>query len=192
MKRLILLVLMLTASHSIGQPVPSLIPARLAVVKPTNVITRITFGWQYPSNLLSGIASFRLYWGSQTNSYTNSVFTGTNSLTYQFVKTNWTERAVRHFYSMTAVDVLGLESKYSEEAHWPLFSPDHMMLSWSNKVSTMIQSSTDLSLWSNFAMVAGTNSVTFSDPTNTCLFFRLKQTGTNQDRLIITHFNPLN
>lgn len=160
--------------------------------RPTNRVSRLQFQWGYDGAQLVNVDHFVLKLGTNEGVYTIEEITGGTNLTYVFTRTNWPESSVRHYAVVIAVERENLEGYPSNEAHWPLYPPDHVMLCWSTRYpSVRILSSVDMSApptqWTQYAVATDTTNfstnIDFSVPAR---FFVIDK----PESLALTLFNP--
>jgi hypothetical protein len=85
---------------------------------PTNNPASVTLAWDLES-ATNHVAFYKVYWGSATATYTNSLSASTNlSLTIS----NLT-RGSTYYFAATATGTNGLESAYSTELSWTAPTP---------------------------------------------------------------------
>ncbi len=171
---------------------PTMIRAFVAP-KPTNHVSRTSFAWGYDQASMPDVDHFILRIGTNEGVYTIEENAGTN-LTYVFTRTNWSEAKLRHFAVVIAVSPGDpeLNSAASNETHWPVYPPDHVMLSWTTKYpTTRVLSSHDISKpvsqWGEYASV--NDATNFSAPiefTTPAIFFAVDK----PEQLSVLLFNP--
>lgn len=165
---------------SLGIPMAKVVPASTfsgleTPVGDTNWVFRAAFVWDKYSPTPD---HFNLYFGGSSRVYTNVINAGTGT-NFTIFKTNWPEQFLNHYYAMTVVDTLGIESIFSNEVQYQEWDgasppPTHFSLSWPSSITNaVIESSTDQKQWSKFLSVSGTNSITTNIPPGSVKFFRL-------------------
>jgi fibronectin type 3 domain-containing protein len=92
---------------------PSIVFALLIVVAAIAQSSppQVTVGWS-PEPATNNVASYKVYWGVATRTYTNSLSAGTNTT---FTVSNLAY-STTYFFAATAIGTNGLESVYSNEA----------------------------------------------------------------------------
>ena len=91
---------------------PSIVFAILIVLSATAqslVPPKVTLAWD-AEPATNNVASYKIYWGTTTRTYTNSLPTPTNSVTVSNLAYSTT-----YFFASTAIGTNGLESTYSSE-----------------------------------------------------------------------------
>lgn len=176
----------------VASPSPNLAPI-VAIDEDTNSVFVLHFAWQYNSPVT--IQHFKLWIGPSPGFYTRSLILS-NGLAYTFIVTNWPEETWQHFYAVTAVNLLGWESTYSNEVFFPPYPDDHWSLSWLSPAPATVfefEKITDArSTWVAIIRTApGVTNITGQITTPT-LFFSLYRTNGPPDTLTATSFNPLN
>ncbi len=176
----------------VTNPAPNLTPI-VAIDEDTNSVFVLHFAWNYSSPVT--VQYFKLWIGPSPGFYTRSIILS-NGLAYSFIVTNWPEEFVRHFYAVTAVNLLGWESPYSNEVFFPLYPDDHWLLSWLSPspatIVTFPKITDPRSAWVVFARTApGVTNIT-GQITGQTLLFSLYRTNGPPDTLTMTSFNPMN
>jgi hypothetical protein len=173
--------------QSLGTPMRTQVLTALVLPHRTNFVYRRTFRWNYTNTPV--VQTFRIHIGLAPGDYSIVEDTGTN-LSYTFLRTNWgAERMERHFAVVTAQLELGLETRDSNEVHWPDFPPDHFRLSWRGtwpwvNVFSTKDPSMPKTQWPLYALVIGTNYI--EGLLEDRRFFMIDRL----DTLSLTVFNP--
>ncbi len=146
--------------------------------------------WSYSTPLQPG-DFFYLWDGPDSYTFTNKINVGP-VFSYEIDRTNWSETYSTHFYAVT-LSRTNVESDFSGQVRYPLYTPDRVTLSWSSTNFTTVWSSTNMRTWSTVAMVSGTNSVSLNRLLNK-EFFKLSRFTTNKivETPQIKVWNPLN
>ncbi|HTL54333.1 MAG TPA: fibronectin type III domain-containing protein [Candidatus Limnocylindrales bacterium] len=147
-----------------------------------------TLAWT-PSQA-STIAGYRLYYGGASQTYTNTVEVGnTTSVTVSNLAVGGT-----YFFAVTAYDLIGLESEFSQEISYTVpasarlalraLVAGQMLVTGRGPVGYQydIQTSTDCQNWAvaGNATMDGTGTFQFTDPgaaTNSSRYYRLRQSS---------------
>jgi hypothetical protein len=138
----------------------------------------------------STIAGYRLYYGGASRDYTNTLEAGdATSVTVADLAVGAT-----YFFAVTAYDIVGLESSFSDEISYTVpgsarlaaraLAPGQILLTGRGPVGYGydIQASQDLQNWTAIGSVTvdGTGTFRFADPgaaTNSWAYYRLRQTS---------------
>jgi hypothetical protein len=152
----------------------------------------VTLAWSPPTPS-TGIAGYRLYDGTTSQTYSNMFDLGNS--------TNGTVTGLTagrtYYFAVTAYDIVGLESPFSGEVSYTVpgtnaqaklqltmkTNPKRAVLSGTAPVGYVydVLSTTNLSSWSKLgsvtSAVSGTLTYTNSNPTGLNRFYKLKQTS---------------
>jgi hypothetical protein len=94
----------------------------------TNLVTHKIFAWDEDPDFQPLVMFYTIYMGTNVGVYNWS--DTTTNLTYDFARTNWSERISRHFVTVSATDEFMQESDVSNEIHFPAFDADHVRITW--------------------------------------------------------------
>lgn len=100
-----------------GPPPPP--PRRQAALPPPPDGLKVPFAW----NPVPGMAGYRLYWGTNSRSYTSSA----SSIRTNAAATGLIAERM-YYFAVTSVDVLGMESRYSAEVAYFVSAPKTNLL----------------------------------------------------------------
>lgn len=147
----------------------------------------VTLEWD--SSPDSTVAGYHLYYGVASGVYTNSIDTGTNTS----VTVSGLAVGVTYYFAVTAYDIYGLESAFSNEISYkiPVSGPT-VVLSFSAKTGPVLKgvgtanqaydvlASTDCKTWTRIggvvANASGAYQYSDAHATNSRCFYRLRQT----------------
>ena len=126
--------------------------------------------------------SLRLYHGTNSGVYFEA-FTIPAAKNFSVAHIHW--RNVRDWFAVTAIDALGMESKYSTEAWIPLLEPTMIIITGTNLLSPLeLSESLDLEQWSVFLITTNPYIAEIRGPSR---FYR------DRNQMLVIHgFNPMN
>ena len=104
---------------------------------------------QWTQSASPDIAANRIYYGTNASSYSATNTVTANTMTFLY----WIgPRSSRWYFAVTAIDKGGMESPFSNEAHWPPYPPQFLgtaTLSWGATLPVTLQSTRDFQSWTD-------------------------------------------
>ena len=130
-------------------PITHSLRAKTALVAPVELWTNtVTVAWN--SSPSPDVVGYRLYYGSQPGKYTTTIDVGSIPTAVVRLVTDSVER---WYFVCTAYNSAGLESPFSNEAHWPPYAP--VLTGFTLTGTGAVKQSTDLRNWTTFTNLLG-------------------------------------